>query len=503
MKPTLEQQEIVVTAQSGTNLAISAFAGAAKTTTCKLVAESLPKKSLYIAFNKAIADEAKTKFPNHVECRTLHSIAYETIVKGNKPLACRLKPNFDSREFLKLIQPWTPELSYTSQIKYVRKIRKAITEFCQSAEKDIVEIAFNTMRKSLIAELSLKIGYENIDWDFVDDEATKFKEITTRVWDILIHPNSDLSINHDVYLKMYHLANPTIHNAFKVIYLDEAQDSNDLTLDIVLKCAEKGCQVILVGDTFQSIYAWRGAVNAFDKIPNNFVKKSLTTSFRFHKGVADVANKIIGYMGAQETLIGAGQIKNPDPVDKAILCRTNKGVITQVLAANSRGEKVYCTSEFSTFFNMVYHGLALLGGYEVKFPYVGFADYENKEQFIKAAQELDDDAAQVLNFIDSANREGIKVTELINKAKASISKTKEEGMVTITTMHKSKGLEWDIVEIIDDCISIKKDEDVEVALKRIKDTFVDSQLGNLLYVAVTRAKQQLTIAPLVKELIYL
>lgn len=491
MKPTNEQLEIIETAKTGVNLAISAYAGAAKTTTCRMIAEELPKRSLYIAFNKAIAEEAKNKFPAHVECRTLHSLAYEQIVKGNRQMQARLKPNLDSREIIKLFEKEFAEekLNYKSRAKTVRKLREVLAAFCQSAEKEIYTFGKPLLAGSLYKDLKIRLeDEEDIDLEYIEEWSDKWATKLAELWDNLINPNSNLTINHDIYLKLYQLNNITLHNVFKVIYLDEAQDSNDLTLDIVFRCKEKGTQIILVGDTFQSIYAWRGAVNAFDKIPKDFVKKSLTTSFRFHEEIASNANAIISKLGATEEVKGAASKETYfDRSEKAILCRTNAGVLAKVVEAFSNGEKIYCTTDFNNFFKALYHGLNLMNNKEVKFPYTPFEDYEDWEMFCNA-QEMDSEVNQVVSY---CVKYGNRLYEVLNQAKSVISKELEPGMVTITTMHKSKGLEWNIVEIYNDFLKPKTEEKPELFRARARETLHKGQLGELLYVAVTRAKQEL------------
>ena len=79
--PTQEQELIInkcKTLQKGEKLRVAAFAGAGKTSTIILIADALSKqyrKGIYLAFNKGIAEEAKSKLPNHVEARTFHSLA--------------------------------------------------------------------------------------------------------------------------------------------------------------------------------------------------------------------------------------------------------------------------------------------------------------------------------------------------------------------------------------------------------------------------------------------
>ena len=61
-------------------IAITAFAGTGKTSTLVEYAKARPEwRFLYLAYNKAMQTEAVTKFPKNVDCRTLHSLAYEKI----------------------------------------------------------------------------------------------------------------------------------------------------------------------------------------------------------------------------------------------------------------------------------------------------------------------------------------------------------------------------------------------------------------------------------------
>lgn len=61
----------------GTRLVVGAFAGTGKTTTLRRFAEQNPdERMLYVAYNRAIRDEAEQKFPYNVTCRTSHQLAF-------------------------------------------------------------------------------------------------------------------------------------------------------------------------------------------------------------------------------------------------------------------------------------------------------------------------------------------------------------------------------------------------------------------------------------------
>ena len=84
MQLTEEQQRIIAYVKQmkrGGRLKVEAKAGSGKTSTLVEVARANPdKRFLYLAFNKAIVNEAKGKFPKNVVVKTTHSLAYGKIV---------------------------------------------------------------------------------------------------------------------------------------------------------------------------------------------------------------------------------------------------------------------------------------------------------------------------------------------------------------------------------------------------------------------------------------
>ena len=75
-----------------------------------------------------------------------------------------------------------------------------------------------------------------------------------RIWADKVSPTGELRFTHDDYLKIWALGNPTIPG--DVIIFDEVQDVNELQARLV---QAQAAQTIVVGDSFQSIYGFRGA----------------------------------------------------------------------------------------------------------------------------------------------------------------------------------------------------------------------------------------------------
>lgn len=75
---TPEQSEII--SYKGRRLKVIAFSGTGKTSTLvKYALENNSERMLYLAFNRAIRDEAVSKFPKNVECKTSHQLAFASV----------------------------------------------------------------------------------------------------------------------------------------------------------------------------------------------------------------------------------------------------------------------------------------------------------------------------------------------------------------------------------------------------------------------------------------
>jgi len=78
--PTDEQTAALEAFTRGGHLVIQAGAGTGKTSTLGLLATQLPQRcGRYLAFNRSIAQDAATRFPPTVQCRTAHSLAYAAL----------------------------------------------------------------------------------------------------------------------------------------------------------------------------------------------------------------------------------------------------------------------------------------------------------------------------------------------------------------------------------------------------------------------------------------
>ena len=267
---TYEQAIAIDNARLGKSFKVIAYAGTGKTTTLQMISDAMPqRRGMYLAFNKAIASEAQTKFHGNVDCRTFHSLAFRSVPRGvtDKLRLPRLSPSFIAKEYrlepitLRRMMGGRYEKYVSMPSRLASLVANAVSHFCSTS-----------------SQYPAPRHLQAPSWLHPDDIDSLQKHLypaIERRWLESIDPNHQAGIGHDIYLKLWALSEPNIPSDY--VLFDEAQDADPLMLGILLK--QRNTQVIYVGDAHQQIYAWRGAVNAMQQLP--LPESRLTTSFRF------------------------------------------------------------------------------------------------------------------------------------------------------------------------------------------------------------------------------
>ncbi len=147
MKPTQEQEKAIELALSGKTFKMMAYAGAGKTSTLNFIGNNLvPKKGLYLAFNRPIAEEASTKFSNNVDCKTFHSMAFRQTPKfiTNKLQFKRLLPKnmatmFDLRSYNLPLERYNTKSATCDPYDQGMILTRALAFFCRSTSNEITQ----------------------------------------------------------------------------------------------------------------------------------------------------------------------------------------------------------------------------------------------------------------------------------------------------------------------------------------------------------------------------
>jgi hypothetical protein len=460
--PTPEQTAIIDASGTGDPVTIVAAAGSGKTTSLRMIAEAAgQRRGLYVAYNRAIADDAGRSFPAGTLCKTAHALAYRAIgAQYRDRLNGPRVPAMEAARILKINEALKVGDHMLQPKHAARLAQEAVQRFCFSAEDEVQSW-----------HVPAVTGLEGIP----ERSAVRsfILPFARRAWEDLRQTAGQLRFTHDVYLKIWGLSRPQLPYDF--ILFDEAQDANPVVLQVVR--GQENAQLIAVGDPNQAIYGWRGAVDAMDQFKGG-TRLYLSKSFRFGPEIADEANKWLEVLAAELRVIGfervnsaVGDLATPD----AVLCRTNAEAISQVMAAVGAGRRVALVGGGDEMLRLAQAAVGLKAG-------IG-TDHHELFMFRTWAEvqdyaEHDAAGADLKVFVSLVDKHG---PDMIIDTLQRLTRDEARADVIVSTAHKAKGREWDSVKVAGDFREPKKDEDGNQGEISREDAM-------LAYVTVTRAK---------------
>lgn len=465
--PTDEQVALVDAFSTGGDIIVGACAGSGKTKSCELIAQSVPHKRLvYAAYNKKMADEAKTRFGPNTSCKTVHAYAFAKVGWSYKDrLNAARVPSWQAANVLGIHSDFTWQVAGAPMRLKPNSLAaltfQMVSKFCYSDDDEIssahmpfVEGIDSWSTRSELA--ALLVEWANVWWD-----------------DAQLTSGGKLRYAHDFYLKKFQLEGGKFEG--DVVLLDESQDSNLVTLAIV---KNSSAQKILVGDENQQLYQWRGASD----IATNFVADHnmwLSQSFRFGTTIADQANAILTRLPttlvvrgtasvdskiAKLDLLGRSGMDSPD----AVLCRTNSEAIRLILIAQVQGISCGLIGGGGPVAKLAQAAADLQNGRSTSHPELqAFTTWAQVQEYAQ----FDSSSGELSTLVDLVDTYGIDT--IIGAVDRMVPENRAQ--MVFSTVHKSKGLEFDKVMLASDFAG---------------RGFNDPEL-RVQYVAVTRAKHVL------------
>jgi len=477
--PPTPEQALILEATTSTqdNLLIQALAGAAKTSTLVMIAQSLPGRPIMsLAFNKRIADEMEKRLPSHCTSATLNSV-------GHRAWASHIGKRL------------TVERGKTGDIIKGMGLSKTEQEQVREIFSDITSLVAKAKLYGYLPEDRYSEGLHMIDRETLKEVLSEH-EFDPFAWalldDILIESINQAyrgTIDYDDQLYMTTLFGAALPR-FPLTLVDEAQDLSPLNHQMIAQLVQNR-RIIAVGDHFQSIYGFRGAVSdgmADLKKRFNMKEFKLSVSFRCPQAIVTEARSRAPDMKWAEGAIQGEIIDLSDrkyqwgpnlfPRSCAIICRNNAPIFSLGLKLLRAGRSVTIRGmdiskrlikilqEFGDT-NMPREELL---GHLARWRQVQLSSGKLSEETIE------DRYACLRVFAEAAPT----LAGAISHAEKLFS---SEGPIELLSGHKSKGLEWNHIFHLDPW--------------RVPSQFARSweekeQEANLGYVITTRAKQSLT-----------
>jgi hypothetical protein len=465
LRPSPEQQAIIAArlADPGGSLRVLAFAGSGKTTALRLLAAADPTPVLYLAYNKSTQRDAQGRFPAHVACRTMHSLAFRAMRIFEQQH--RLEHKLTGRELAEMLA--IPTLDGLRPSFWGHCVLTTVRRFTHGTAREIdaghlPPLPPGTDRAELVIALARKL------------------------WAKMRDPADEVPLEHDAYLKMWHLEGARLPAGAELLYVDEAQDANPVTLAI-LQAQRR--PTVWVGDPWQSIYRFRGSVNAMRMIAAP--QRPLSRSWRFGEELAGIARAILAHTTEPPALTFRG---NPGtttllgPVVRppcAVLCRTNAGVFEAAIRGRDR---IHIVGGVEPLARLVLGGWRLYLGEPVS-EVPSLARFRSWDELLEEAAEARDPELRFLVQVIAQHGRALPglVADLRRRAVAHPAAAER----VLSTAHKAKGLEWPRVQLADDFPRLDELHAVNRdGLAHLTPEERDQEL-HLLYVAATRARQQL------------
>jgi superfamily I DNA/RNA helicase len=452
------------------NAIINAVAGSGKTTTIVEALKRVKGTSIFLAFNKSIAEELKSR---GVNARTFHSLTYMPVTKSKGT------HNVDVDKLKKLVKTL---FSYDESRVYGL--------FCQKLVGLARQAGFGCLVTESKAAWEDIIDHYNLDLDNEGADMDKAIEMASY---LLQMSNKSSLVDFDDLLYIAVKDNVSLPK-YDFIFVDEAQDTNAIQRAILHKIMKPNSRIIAVGDPAQAIYGFRGAdSNSLDLIKSEFkaVELPLSISYRCPKSVVKYAQEWVNHIQASETA-HEGEVKHMNQswtnqqfaIGDLVVCRRTAPLIklaysllrdrigVQVLGRDIGEGLKSLVRMMST--NTIDRLIDKLDKYEKR----EVSKFMRKEQEAKA-EAIKDRVSAIMILIECLGENNRSVDALIRIIDELFADKK--ACVTLSTIHKAKGLEADRVFWLD----------YDWTATWPMAVWQRQQESNLCYVAVTRAKQVL------------
>lgn len=479
--PTAEQSALLAFVKSTKkNLAMKAGAGCGKTTVSLWLLGQLSGRKAMVAFSRDIKGDIEEKVNElgiQVEVLTMNALGYRALMKvygrGLKVDADNLFTLFKAKFGERLVR---------DRYAFFANVRQLID-----------------LAKGALASTPAELADLAIDYDLGLNGDTE--EAITIALTIMGEQKANkkltsIDFNDQMWLPVVQgLAFPQ----FDVLCIDEAQDTNALQLEMLSRCVAKGGRVIAVGDDRQAIFRFRGAdSSAFNNIIARFdmTVLPLMTTFRCGKAIVREAQTLVpdfkagenNHEGTVRSIMINKLVEQIEPGD-FVISRTNAPNVAACMRALAAGipaavvgrdvggalKKLVLKMRASNVAELETRLEAWLQKEIEKLS----AKIPVKTAAIEAAQDKVDTIFAIADGAES-------VDEVISRIERLFVQNTDARRVDFTSTHKAKGRERERCFILRDTFLLsRKDKKTGEWLPPSEEEW------NLLYVAITRAKNEL------------
>lgn len=488
------------------NLVVEAVAGSGKSTTLEISAR-LVRDCLVVAFNTSIASSMKLRLARahaDAEARTAHSVGMGAVRFANRDVKVKVCEN--GEKYLELLRLYEQEIINNGTL-----FGRVLTadEISSLSEDGKLQLPIGVVMRLLnLARLNLldfdaDEGFLPEVIELCDHHAFELPPGTDAVVAECVRRAAlagrdnvrEIDFTDMVWLPVVRGYQP---KRYSWLFVDECQDISPCILQLLLKCVKRGGRMLFVGDRRQAIYGFAGAdARSFEQIieTTKAALLPLSVCYRCPTTVLDAARSYCPQIEARPEA-PEGMVRSTDlealnaqvREGDMILCRRNAplvnvcfSLIADGIAATIRGRDIgkglvaaIRKINKRAHWDMFDTGLASWRETEVRIA----TKRGGSAAAIDARIQGIDDKAECIRIIHARSGAG-SYSELIKAVENLFSDNRSS--VTLSTIHKAKGLENERVFILGS---------TELSFRSQKAWQVEQE-RNLSYVAYTRAMSEL------------
>ena len=450
-------------AEGSGNLVVNALAGSGKTSVIIESLNHLPidKSWLLVAFNKRIAEELNARAPNgRGDARTLHSLGLRSIYRAIR------NPRIEQDKNRILLDKIVGRNKKLWNLKF--QISKAV-DLCKGYLVDGTEF--------------IDIIMDNHSIDTCEIDRDQFVNYVQKTLEAARETTHIIDFSDMIYLP--HVLSLNV-DEFDAVYIDEGQDLNNAQIELSIKACNEGGRVFVFSDRNQAIYGWRGAAsNAVDKLKDKLNAKELPLpiTYRCPKLVVKEAQKFVPDFEARpnapdgfvDHITRAKMIKIAEP-GCFILSRLNAPLIGLALGFIGNGVPAIIQGRDigANLLNLIRKSRR-----KTLNTFLNWLDNWEKKELARlrkkrANTETISDKAACMRTLANASHD---LKEMKGKIKSLFEDTDEYGKIILSSIHRAKGLQRDVVFMLSSTFRTFNQEE-----KNINYVSITRSAGSLFYV---------------------
>lgn len=272
-------------------LLIQAVAGSGKTTTIIEATRFALGPAIFLAFNKAIADDTRSKLVTG-EAKTLNALGHRLWMM-NQPSA-----RLEARKTEKLVEKLMPDEAR-------RKFGYIVQRVVAQAKSNALGI------ESEVNTSDFDHFITQGEWDIDDADISAAAHYAAKIFNQSRDDTSTFDFDDQLYGPVYHR---WTFPSFGTVLVDEAQDLNRIQHLFIEALVGEEARLVAVGDRNQAIYGFRGALtNSLDLLKDHFgmFELPLSISYRCPRLVVAEAQALVPHIQWRPDA-PAGLIRSPE-----------------------------------------------------------------------------------------------------------------------------------------------------------------------------------------------